>query len=47
MYGTSGSTRRRRIILAEFLVGVTGMVGFGIWVFSQATDLGGQALGAG
>jgi hypothetical protein len=46
MYGTSGSTRRRRIILAGFLVGVIGMVGFGMWVLSQATDLGGRALGA-
>src|SRR5262245_24674445 len=45
MYGTSGSTRRRRIVLAEFFAGVIGMVGIGTWVLTQATDLGGRALG--
>ena len=45
MYGTRGTARRRRIILAEFVVGVVAMVGLGLWILIQASDLGGQALG--
>jgi hypothetical protein len=45
MYGTRGTRRRRRIILAEFVVGVLAMVGFGIWVLTHTSDLGGRAVG--
>ncbi|MBF6599453.1 MAG: hypothetical protein IVW36_02955 [Dehalococcoidia bacterium] len=39
MYGASGSARRRRIILAEFIIGVIGMVGLGLWALTQASGL--------
>jgi hypothetical protein len=45
MYGTRGTTRRRRIILAEFVVGVTVMVAFGAWLLIVSSDLGGRLLG--
>lgn len=45
MYGLSGSTRRRWIILAEFLIGVIGMVGFGVWVWTNASEVTGRILG--
>src|SRR5262249_18641564 len=45
MYGTRGTTRRRRIILTEFLVGVIAMVAFGAWLLTSSLSLGGRALG--
>lgn len=45
LYGTRGTTRRRRLILAEFVVGVLALVGLGLWVLTSAADLGGRALG--
>ncbi len=45
LYGTGGTARRRRIVLAEFLVGVVGMVGIGIWALTHSSDLGARALG--
>lgn len=45
MYGTSGTTRRRRLILAEFLAGFAGMLGFSAVVFVRSSNLVGQALG--
>ena len=30
MYGTRGTTRRRRIILTEFIAGAIVMIGFGL-----------------
>lgn len=35
MYGTHGSTRRRRIIRAEFILGAVGCVGLGIVVLRE------------
>lgn len=45
MYGTRGTTRRRRIILAEFLVSVVVMVAIGISVLTHASAFGGRAFG--
>ncbi|MCX5064684.1 hypothetical protein OOJ91_02215 [Micromonospora lupini] len=45
MYGSRGTTRRRRIILAEFLVGVVAMVAWGSWLLASSSDLGGRAFG--
>ncbi|TJZ94658.1 hypothetical protein [Actinacidiphila oryziradicis] len=45
MYGTRGTTRRRRIILAEFVTGVVVLVVFGIWLVTHASGLGDRALG--
>lgn len=45
MYGTRGTVRRRRIILAEFVLGVVVMVGFGAWLVAAASGLGGRVLG--
>jgi hypothetical protein len=44
MYGLRGSQRRRRIILAEFLVGVVLMVGFGVWLLGGSSSSGGRAF---
>jgi hypothetical protein len=46
MYGTRGTVRRRRIILAEFLVGVVAMVAFGVWVLTSGSDVGVRVFGA-
>jgi hypothetical protein len=32
MFGTQGTTRRRRVIRADFIAGVAVMVAFGIWL---------------
>ena len=45
MYGAQGTTRRRRIILAEFVAGVVALVAFGIWLAASASGLGGRVLG--
>jgi hypothetical protein len=45
MYGTRGTVRRRRIILAEFVLGVLAMVAFGIWLLGRASSAGGYLLG--
>ncbi|MEU8288204.1 hypothetical protein AB0C01_28110 [Micromonospora sp. NPDC048905] len=45
MYGSRGTTRRRWIILAEFLVGVVVMVTWGVWVLASAHGLGTRVLG--
>ena len=44
MYGARGTTRRRRIILAEF-AGAVVSVAFGIWLAADASGLAGRALG--
>jgi hypothetical protein len=46
MYRLHGSARRRRLILAEIIVGVVAMIGIGAWVLASAVDIGGRALGA-
>jgi hypothetical protein len=45
MYGARGTTRRRRIILAEFAAGAVVAVAFGIWLTAYASGLGGRVLG--
>jgi hypothetical protein len=45
MYGTGGTMRRRRVILAEFTAGLTVMVALGIWVAASASSLGTRILG--
>ncbi|MFF0153474.1 hypothetical protein [Micromonospora sp. NPDC005203] len=45
MYGSRGTTRRRWIILAEFLVGVVVMVTWGVWLLASAHGLGSRVLG--
>lgn len=47
MYGVRGTTRRRRIILAEFLAGVVVMVAFGIWLVASASGPGARIFGIG
>jgi hypothetical protein len=44
MYGTRGTTRRRRIILAEFVLGAIAMVAFGSWLVASASGLGGGLI---
>ncbi|MFE2070405.1 hypothetical protein ACFXDH_49960 [Streptomyces sp. NPDC059467] len=46
MYGTRGTTRRRRIILAEFTVAAVALVAFGVWLLMRATGPGSSVLGA-
>ena len=45
MYGAQGTTRRRRIILTEFVAGAVVSVAFGIWVAAYASGPGGRVLG--
>jgi hypothetical protein len=45
MYGARGTTRRRRIILAEFVAGAAVLVAFGIWLVADATGPGGRIFG--
>ncbi|MEW1587575.1 hypothetical protein AB0283_19315 [Micromonospora vinacea] len=45
MYGSRGTTRRRRIILAEFLAGVVLMVTWGSWLLASANGFGTRAFG--
>ncbi|MEU8210526.1 hypothetical protein AB0B85_15150 [Micromonospora sp. NPDC049044] len=45
MYGSRGTTRRRWIILAEFLVGVVLMVTWGCWLLASANAFGTRAFG--
>ena len=45
MYGARGATRRRRIILAEFIAGAVVMVAFGVWLAAFSSGLAGRVLG--
>jgi hypothetical protein len=45
MYGTRGTTRRRRIILTEFIAGAIVMIGFGVWLTTAAGPAFDRALG--
>jgi hypothetical protein len=45
MYGTSGTSRRRRIILAEFTAGLAVMVALGSWLVAGASSPGTRLLG--
>ena len=46
MWGTRGTVRRRRIILAEFSLGFVAAVAFGAWVLATSSDIGGRLFGA-
>lgn len=39
MYGTRGTARRRRIILAEFLAGAVALVAFDTWEQASSSGL--------
>lgn len=45
MWGTKGTLRRRRIILAEFLFGAVGGLALGIWTLSIQSSLSGLLFG--
>jgi hypothetical protein len=45
MYGTSGTIRRRRVILAEFIAGLAAVVALGIWLVTGASSLSARILG--
>ena len=45
MHGTRGTTRRRRIVQAEFGIGAVAMVAFGSWLIAATPRLGGRAVG--
>ncbi|WP_088989790.1 hypothetical protein [Micromonospora chokoriensis] len=45
MHGSRGTIRRRRIILAEFLVGVVLMVTWGGWLLASSDGFGTRAFG--
>src|SRR5215472_4197024 len=45
MYGTRGTPRRRRIILAEFTIGAAVMVVFGARLVAVSSGAGGRVLG--
>jgi hypothetical protein len=46
MHGTRGTTRRRRVILVEFVAGAIVACGFGLWVILDSPNTGGQVFGA-
>lgn len=46
MWGTSGTRRRRRVILAEFTVGFVVAVAFGAWIVTVSSGVGGRLFGA-
>ena len=45
MYGTDGISRRRRFILAEFVVGLIGMPALGIWTLTYTSEPAGAVIG--
>lgn len=45
MHGSRGTIRRRRIILAEFLVGMVLMVPWGGWLLTSSDGFGTRAFG--
>ena len=45
MYGARGTTRRRRIILAEFAAALAVSVALGTWLMAYASGFGGRMLG--
>ena len=45
MYGSRGTVRRRRIVLAEFVVGVIASAAFGAWILTASVSLVGRVLG--
>ena len=47
MYGTTGTVRRRRIILAEFIAGTVGLVMVGAWLAGPVSAWATACLGSG
>lgn len=45
MYGARGTSRRRRIILAEFTAGLAVILALGIWLATSATSIGDRVFG--
>lgn len=45
MFGTKGTARRARIVLAEFVAGMVVMVPLGIWVTAAASSTGARVFG--
>jgi hypothetical protein len=45
LYGSSGTSLRRRIILAEFIAGLAVMVALGIWLATGASSLSTRIFG--
>ncbi|HEY3007703.1 MAG TPA: hypothetical protein VGJ63_06490 [Micromonosporaceae bacterium] len=45
MYGARGTSRRQRIILAEFVIGAIVLVAFGVWLLASSSGIGGRLLG--
>ena len=45
MHGLSGSRLRRRLILAEFLLGVVAGFGLGLWTATTASGVGWRGFG--
>jgi hypothetical protein len=45
MHGARGTTRRRRVILAEFIIGAAAMVALGVWFVIGVPGLGYHILG--
>jgi len=45
MYGATGTTRRRRIVLAEFIAAVAATMALGIWLVTGASGLGARIFG--
>ena len=45
MYGATGTTRRRRIVLAEFIAAVAATMALGIWLVTGASGLGAHIFG--
>jgi len=45
MYGATGTTRRRRIVLAEFIAAAAATMALGIWLVTGASGLGARIFG--
>ena len=45
MYGANGTVRRRRVILAEFLLGTVTLLAFGAGLLIQASGWAGRGFG--
>jgi hypothetical protein len=46
MYGTAGARWRRRVIVAEFIVGALGGIALGLWIALSSPTVGWQLFGA-
>ena len=46
MYGTVGARWRRRVIVAEFIVGALGGIALGLWIALSSPTVGWQLFGA-